>query len=254
MNFPRQSVTDASDVVRPFTLRGLSPDHTLVLVTAGAATTPRWATISRTAWARGASGVDLNTIPVERARPDRVLRDGAAGAVRLRRDRRGGEPGAQGRRVHSVRERRRGPLRDPRLPRRRHHGQRERRLGHSAGRGSLGLFGEFRDRQPTNRAWADPSETPAPASRTRSTTRARWSTRTTRWSSPTITGATGWSGTRSPSPTSACRWASGGTEIYSFGGYSHRNGVGNPTAGTPAARAAGTTSTRSASCPTSRAW
>ena len=32
VNFPRQSVTDANDIVRPFTLRGLSPDHTLVLL------------------------------------------------------------------------------------------------------------------------------------------------------------------------------------------------------------------------------
>ena len=32
VNFPRQSVTDAGDIVRPFTLRGLSPDQTLVLV------------------------------------------------------------------------------------------------------------------------------------------------------------------------------------------------------------------------------
>src|SRR6266540_2713836 len=32
VNFPRQSVTDANDIVRPFTLRGLSPDQTLVLV------------------------------------------------------------------------------------------------------------------------------------------------------------------------------------------------------------------------------
>jgi iron complex outermembrane recepter protein len=32
INFPRQTVVDAGDIVRPFTLRGLSPDHTLVLV------------------------------------------------------------------------------------------------------------------------------------------------------------------------------------------------------------------------------
>src|SRR5207302_9499328 len=31
VNFPHQSVTDAGDIVRPFTLRGLSPDQTLVL-------------------------------------------------------------------------------------------------------------------------------------------------------------------------------------------------------------------------------
>src|SRR5256886_17536521 len=30
-NFPRQSVTDANDIVRPLTLRGLCPDHTRVL-------------------------------------------------------------------------------------------------------------------------------------------------------------------------------------------------------------------------------
>jgi len=29
VNFPVQTVTDATDIVRPFTLRGLSPDHTL---------------------------------------------------------------------------------------------------------------------------------------------------------------------------------------------------------------------------------
>ena len=32
INVPHQSVTDANDIVRPFTLRGLSPDHTLVLI------------------------------------------------------------------------------------------------------------------------------------------------------------------------------------------------------------------------------
>src|SRR5438309_7428232 len=32
VNFPHQSVTDANDIQRPFTLRGLSPDQTLVLL------------------------------------------------------------------------------------------------------------------------------------------------------------------------------------------------------------------------------
>ena len=32
VNFPRQSVSDATEIVRPFTMRGLSPDHTLVLL------------------------------------------------------------------------------------------------------------------------------------------------------------------------------------------------------------------------------
>ena len=32
VNFPKQAVTDATEIVRPFTLRGLSPDHSLVLI------------------------------------------------------------------------------------------------------------------------------------------------------------------------------------------------------------------------------
>src|SRR5690606_16432440 len=31
-NFPSSSITDGSDAVRPASLRGLSPDHTLVLI------------------------------------------------------------------------------------------------------------------------------------------------------------------------------------------------------------------------------
>ena len=68
--------------------------------------------------------------------------------------------------------------------------------GIGLGRGSLGLFGEYRDRQPTNRAWADPFEDAGTGvadsidderpGRSRSTTRCR---------SPTTTGATGWSRT-----------------------------------------------------------
>ncbi|HEX2718752.1 MAG TPA: TonB-dependent receptor, partial [Gemmatimonadaceae bacterium] len=32
VNFPRQSVSDGTEIVRPFTMRGLSPDHSLVLM------------------------------------------------------------------------------------------------------------------------------------------------------------------------------------------------------------------------------
>ena len=39
---PRKSVTDAGDIVRPFTLRGLSPDHTLVLVNGWRRHRRRW--------------------------------------------------------------------------------------------------------------------------------------------------------------------------------------------------------------------
>ena len=135
--------------------------------------------------------------PVERARPDRGAARRRRGPVRLRRDRRRGQPGAQGRRLHPLRQRRRRPLHHRRLSRRRHHGRTSTAAGASrSAAASLGLFGEYRDRQPTNRAWADPFEDAGHRRhRRRSTTRARSSRRATRCRSPITTGATGWSRT-----------------------------------------------------------
>ncbi len=63
VNFPRQTVTDATDIVRPFTLRGLSPDHTLVLV--NGVRRHQTAVVNTFAYgtAAGSSGVDMNAIP-----------------------------------------------------------------------------------------------------------------------------------------------------------------------------------------------
>ena len=63
VNFPRQSVADASDIVRPFTLRGLSPDHALVLVNGWRR--HRTALVHNFAAGMGAgsSGVDMNALP-----------------------------------------------------------------------------------------------------------------------------------------------------------------------------------------------
>ena len=97
---------------------------------------------------------------------------------------------------------------------------------------------------------------PAPAWPTRSTTSARWSTRTTRCRSPTTTGATASRRTRSPSgnfrmPVNEA----GSSEIYAFGGYSHRDGIGNPYRRyCRAAPGTGRRSIRSASCRRSRDW
>ena len=117
INFPRQSVTDAGDVVRPFTLRGLSPDHTLVLLNGWRR--HQTALVNNFTYGMGAGSErgGPQCHPVERAGPDRSAAGRRRRPVRLRRDRGRGEPGAQGRRLHSVRERRRGPLRQPRLPR-----------------------------------------------------------------------------------------------------------------------------------------
>jgi iron complex outermembrane receptor protein len=78
VNFPRQSVTDATDVVRPFTLRGLSPDHTLVLV--NGARRHQTALVNTFAYGTGAgsSGVDMNAIPASAIDRIEVLRDGAS--------------------------------------------------------------------------------------------------------------------------------------------------------------------------------
>src|SRR5262249_7145891 len=63
VNFPRQSVTDATDIVRPFTLRGLSPDQTLVLV--NGLRRHQTALVNTFAYGMpaGSSGVDLNALP-----------------------------------------------------------------------------------------------------------------------------------------------------------------------------------------------
>src|SRR5437867_11300749 len=78
VNFPRQSVTDATAVVRPFTLRGLSPDHTLVLV--NGVRRHQTAVVNTFAYgtAAGSSGVDMNAIPASAIERVEVLRDGAA--------------------------------------------------------------------------------------------------------------------------------------------------------------------------------
>src|SRR6185503_10284886 len=78
VNFPHQSVTDATDIVRPFTLRGLSPDHTLVLVNGWRR--HQTALVNTFAYGTGAgsSGVDLNAIPSSAIDRIEVLRDGAS--------------------------------------------------------------------------------------------------------------------------------------------------------------------------------
>src|SRR5207237_2214090 len=78
INFPHQSVTDATDIVRPFTLRGLSPDQTLVLVNGWRR--HQTALVNTFAYGTGAgsSGVDLNAIPGSAIERIEVLRDGAS--------------------------------------------------------------------------------------------------------------------------------------------------------------------------------
>lgn len=78
VNFFHQSVSDATDVVRPFTLRGLSPDQTLVLVNGKRYHRTALVHIFGAGMGAGSSGVDMNTIPASAIDRIEVLRDGAA--------------------------------------------------------------------------------------------------------------------------------------------------------------------------------
>ncbi|SFR83689.1 TonB-dependent receptor plug domain-containing protein [Sphingomonas jatrophae] len=76
-NFPQPSITDGTDVVRPATLRGLSPDQTLVLVNGKRRHTTALLNINGSV-GRGAAAVDINLIPSIALSRVEVLRDGAA--------------------------------------------------------------------------------------------------------------------------------------------------------------------------------
>ncbi|HXF96247.1 MAG TPA: TonB-dependent receptor [Gemmatimonadales bacterium] len=228
VNFPRQSVTDATDIVRPFTLRGLSPDHTLVLL--NGLRRHQTAVVNTFAYGTGAgsSGVDLNAIPSSAFERIEVLRDGASAQY--------GSDAIAGVVNLVLKE---GPF-TPFL-----NASTGRYIpddypddgttvnvsggwGFSLGRGSLALFGEFLDRQPTNRAWADPFEDAGTGETDVVNAKGQVVVK------------------RNPVPQPNHHWGDGlerdvltlanlrlpvnpaGTaEVYGFGGYSFRKGTGN---------------------------
>jgi iron complex outermembrane recepter protein len=76
-NFPRPTVSDGTDTVRPATLRGLGPDQVLVLVNGKRRHQSALVHLNNSI-GRGSTGVDLNAIPVSAIDRIEVLRDGAA--------------------------------------------------------------------------------------------------------------------------------------------------------------------------------
>ncbi len=76
-NFPQPSIADGSDALRPATLRGLSPDQTLVLVNGKRRHVSALLNINGTV-GRGSAAVDMNLIPGLAISRVEVLRDGAA--------------------------------------------------------------------------------------------------------------------------------------------------------------------------------
>src|SRR5256885_1025695 len=158
VNFPHQSVTDAGDIVRPFTLRGLSPDQTLVLVNGWRQHQTALVNNFTYGMGAGSNGVDLNTMPQSALDRIEVLRDGASAQY--------GSDAIAGVVNLVMKE---GPLTPyvdvdagryitDNYPDDGTTTDVNGGWGIKVGRGSPSLFGEVLDRQPTNPAWGDPGD------------------------------------------------------------------------------------------------
>lgn len=76
-NFPRTTIGDGTDHIRPASLRGLSPDQTLVLVNGKRRHTSALVNLNGFV-GRGSQAVDLDAIPASMIDHIEILRDGAA--------------------------------------------------------------------------------------------------------------------------------------------------------------------------------
>jgi iron complex outermembrane recepter protein len=229
VNFPTQSITDANDIVRPFTLRGLSPDHTLVLINGWRQHQTALLNTFPYGSGAGSSGVDLNAIPGSAIDRIEVLRDGAsaqygsdaiAGVVNLVMKEGKFTPFLNADAGYYVTK----DYPDDGTRVNLNGG-----WGFNVGRGTLALFGEYQHANPTNRAWADPSAQTA----------------------TTLPDSVDPSNghvvhKNNPVPQPNLHWGdglekdiltfgnfrmplnqTGSTEFYAFGGYSNRDGTGN---------------------------
>ncbi len=77
LNFPRPAINDGTDAMRPAQLRGLAPDHALVLVNGKRFHSGSLVNVNGSQ-GRGSSPVDLNAIPIAAIERVEVLRDGAS--------------------------------------------------------------------------------------------------------------------------------------------------------------------------------
>jgi iron complex outermembrane receptor protein len=169
LTFQRPAVVDGTDSIRPATLRGLSPDQTLVLVNGTRRHASALVNVNGSV-GRGSAAVDLNAIPSGALDRVEVLRDGAsaqygsdaiAGVVNLRlreADSGGGATFTIGQYYTTV-DTARAPGRDVEdggtLTASAWQGF---RLGSE---GFLTLSAEYLQRDPTNRSDLDPRVTPA---------------------------------------------------------------------------------------------
>ena len=77
VNFPRATISDGTDHVRPATLRGLGADQVLVLINGKRRHTSALVNVNGSV-GRGQAAVDLNAIPASMIERIEVLRDGAS--------------------------------------------------------------------------------------------------------------------------------------------------------------------------------
>lgn len=152
-NFPRTTITDGTDTVRPATLRGLGPDQMLVMINGKRRHSSALVNVNNSV-GRGSAGTDLNAIPASAIQNIEVLRDGAAaqygsdaiaGVINLvlKSGDAGGEFNVKG----GATSEGDGELLDVNVS-----------YGAPVGRGSLFGTVEFRDRGETNRANPDPRD------------------------------------------------------------------------------------------------
>lgn len=150
-NFPRPTISDGTDSVRPATLRGLGPDQLLVMVNGKRRHASALVNANNTV-GRGSSGVDLNAIPASAIGNIEILRDGAAAQY--------GSDAIAGV-LNIVLKSDAQPLRIDAKVGQTTHGDGEMldtslNGGWGLGRGVLFFTGEYRVRYETNRAGADP--------------------------------------------------------------------------------------------------
>ena len=228
VNFPKQAVTDATEIVRPFTLRGLSPDHSLVLINGQRRHTTALLNVFSNGSAPGSSGVDLNAFPSSAINRIEVLRDGAstqygsdaiAGVVNLVLKEGQFAPfinTSTGQYRPGKGFQNDGTTNDIGGG-----------VGFKLGRGSLSLFGQYMKREATNRACPDGSFPDLNGVRD-SVANCQVVIKRTGVPQPNVHWGDGierdihtFANLRLPLSTD------GTTELYAFGGYSDRDGTGN---------------------------
>ena len=167
IDFKRPSAVDGTDAIRPATLRGLSPDQTLVLINGTRGHTSALLNVNGSV-GRGSAAVDLNTIPTVALDRIEVLRDGAsaqygsdaiAGVInlRLREAREGGGVSATYGIYATDVDPERGGRSVTGEPTLTVSGWQGIGFGND---GFLTLSGEYVDRKPTSRGGNDPRVTP----------------------------------------------------------------------------------------------